>query len=60
MKKKLEQRKDFFHLETNSDFGILKNKDQSYLIYIIERKIIEKILGFFQLVIGQNLIFGII
>ena len=58
MRKRQERKSDFSLTGTTLDNGTLKIKGLNYGIYSMEKSILESILGFFLLVIGQRWIFG--
>ena len=58
MRKRQERKSDFSLTETTLDNGTLKIKGLNYGIYSMGKSILESILGFFLLVIGQRWIFG--
>ncbi len=53
-RKKVEQKREYFHFEIQIIDGIQKIKDQKYGIYIMEEKIKGRVFVYFRSQIGQN------
>ena len=58
MRKKVEQKKEYYLFDQNPMHGTLKIKGQNYGTYTTLINIKMKALEFFQYLIGQKLIFG--